>query len=163
MAPEFELEAVTGSYRHRVRLGEFLQKGHVVLLFHPADWTPTCTEEVVHFNKLGPDFAAAGAQLLDISVDSVYSHIGWQEFEVGTLDFPLCSDFFPHGAVAEAYGVLRHEEHPLAGISERAVFVIEQGGRIAFSKVYPLDIAPKAEAILAEVKKLTREKAEAAG
>ncbi len=162
MAPDFELEAVTATFRQTVRLSEFLRQGHVVLLFHPADWTPTCTEEVVHFNTLRDDFAAAGAKVIDISVDSVYSHIAWQEFQIGTVEFPLCSDFYPHGAVAEAYGVLRQDEHPLRGISERAVFVIEQSGRIAFSKVYPLDIAPKADAILAEVQKLTR-LAEAAG
>ncbi len=159
-APDFEVQAVTGTYRHSVRLSEFLRRGHVVLLFHPADWTPTCTDEIIHFNQLRQQFLAQGAELLDISVDSVYSHIGWQEYQIGTVEFPLCSDFFPHGAVAEAYGVLRRDEHPLAGISERAVFVIEQGGRIAFREIYPLDIAPKAEAVLAEVKKLSMPKPE---
>ena len=161
IAPNFELEAVTATFRHTVRLTECLQQGHVVLLFHPADWTPTCTEEVVHFNNLREDFATLGAKVIDISVDSVYSHMAWQEFQIGTVEFPLCSDFYPHGAVAEAYEVLRQDAHPLRGISERAVFVIEKGGRIAFSKVYPLDIAPKAEEVLTEVQKLTR-RAEAA-
>ena len=88
--------------------------------------------------------------------------MAWQEFQIGTVEFPMCSDFFPHGAVADAYGVLRRDEHPLAGISERAVFVVEKGGRIAFSCVYPLDIAPKPEALLAEVRKLSAAHAEAA-
>jgi len=161
-APDFSLPAVTATYRHTVRLSEYLQQGHVVLLFHPADWTPTCTKEVIHFNKLRDEFAALGTQILDISVDSVYSHMAWQEFQIGTVEFPMCSDFFPHGAVAEAYGILRRDEHPLAGISERAVFIVEKSGKIAFSKVYPLDIAPKADQVLAEVKKLTQPRAETA-
>ena len=154
MAPDFELGAVTGTLRHTVKLSDYRDKSNVVLVFHPADWTPTCTAELQNFNKHKQEFSALGAELLDISVDSVYSHIAWQEREIGMMDFPLASDFFPHGAVAEAYGVLRTDAQPLAGISERAVFIVDKSGRIAFSTVSPLDIAPKPEAILAELEKL---------
>ena len=64
-----------------------------------------------------------------MSCDSVFSHVAWQKFEVGWLNFPLGSDFFPHGAVAEEFGVLRTGE-PLPGINERAVFIIDKHGII---------------------------------
>ena len=64
-----------------------------------------------------------------MSCDSVFSHVAWQKFEVGWLNFPLGSDFFPHGAVAEAFGILRTGE-PLPGINERAVFIIDKHGVI---------------------------------
>ena len=154
MAPDFELQAVTGTMRHTVRLSDYRGKKHVVLIFHPADWTPTCTAELTAFNRHSEKVASLGGVMLDISVDSVYSHMAWQEKEIGMIDFPLASDFFPHGAVAEAYGVLRKDPHPLAGISERALFIIDKSGRIAFVNVYPLDTTPEPELAVAELAKL---------
>jgi alkyl hydroperoxide reductase subunit AhpC len=87
-------------------------------------------------------FAALNAQVLDISTDSVYSHIAWQKHEIGTMHFPMCSDFYPHAAVTQAFDILR-EGPPLAGISERAVFLVDKSGRIVFAKVYPLDQTPE--------------------
>ena len=86
-------------------------------------------------------FAALDAQVLDISLDSIYSHIAWQKHEIGTMHFPMCSDFYPAAAVTRAFGILR-EGPPLPGISERAVFIVDKNGRIAFAKVYPLDRTP---------------------
>jgi alkyl hydroperoxide reductase subunit AhpC len=86
-------------------------------------------------------FAALDAQVLDISLDSVYSHIAWQKHDIGTMHFPMCSDFYPPAAVTQAFGILR-EGPPLPGISERAVFIVDKSGRIAFAKVYPLDRTP---------------------
>ena len=92
-------------------------------------------------------FAALDAQVLDISVDSIYSHKAWQKFEIGEIHIPMCSDFYPHGAVTEAFGIMR-EGPPLAGISERAAFIVDKSGKIAFAKVYPLDQTPKNEELL---------------
>jgi alkyl hydroperoxide reductase subunit AhpC len=86
-------------------------------------------------------FAALNAQVLDISTDSVYSHLAWQKHDIGTMHFPMCSDFYPHGQVTQAFGILR-EGPPLPGISERAVFIVDKSGRIVFAKVYPLDQTP---------------------
>jgi len=66
----------------------------------------------------------------------------------------MCSDFYPHGEVAQAFGVLR-ENPPLAGISERAVFIVDKDGRIAFAEVYPLDQVPDNEELLEALKKLS--------
>jgi alkyl hydroperoxide reductase subunit AhpC len=98
-------------------------------------------------------FAALDAQVLDISVDSIFSHKAWQKYEIGSIQIPMCSDFFPHGAVTQAFGIMR-DGPPLVGISERAVFIVDKSGKIVFAKVYPLDEAPKSDELLAELKKL---------
>ncbi len=98
-------------------------------------------------------FADLDTQVVGISVDSVYSHIAWQKFEIGALDFPLCSDFWPHGEIARKYEIFREEE-PIPGINERAVFVIDKQGKIAFSKVYQLSELPPNEDVLEVLRKL---------
>ncbi len=79
-----------------------------------------------------------------MSCDSVFSHVAWQKFEVGWLNFPLGSDFYPHGAVADRYGVLRTGE-PLPGINERAVFIIDKEGIIRSATVLELGEVPDNE------------------
>ena len=98
-------------------------------------------------------FAALDAQVLDISTDSVYSHIAWQKHDIGTMHFPMCSDFYPHAQVTQAFGVFR-EGPPLPGISERSVFIVDKSGRIVFAKVYPLDRTPTIEELLESLKDL---------
>jgi alkyl hydroperoxide reductase subunit AhpC len=98
-------------------------------------------------------FAALNAQVLDISTDSVYSHIAWQKHDIGTMHFPMCSDFYPHAEVTKAFGILR-EGPPLPGISERAVFIVDKGGTIVFAKLYPLDLTPNNEELLAKLRTL---------
>lgn len=98
-------------------------------------------------------FAGYDAQVVGISVDSVASHIAWQKKEIGTVGFPLGSDFWPHAEVAIRYGVLREGE-PVPGISERAVFIINRQGLIAFAKVYPLNQPPDNEELFAVLREL---------
>jgi alkyl hydroperoxide reductase subunit AhpC len=86
-------------------------------------------------------FAALDAQVLDISMDSVYSHLAWQKHDIGLMHFPMCSDFYPNAAVTRSFGIFR-DGPPLPGIGERAVFIVDKSGRIAFAKVYPLDQTP---------------------
>jgi alkyl hydroperoxide reductase subunit AhpC len=100
------------------------------------------------------EFAALNAQVMDISVDSIPSHIAWRERELGPVDVPLCSDFYPHAEVTRKFGILR-EGPPVAGISERAVFVVDKAGQIAFAKVYPIDQLPNVEELLATLRKMT--------
>jgi len=98
-------------------------------------------------------FAALDAQVLDISTDSILSHMAWQEKEIGTMHLPLCADFYPHGEVTRAFDILR-EGPPVAGISERAVFIVDKSGKIVFAKVYPLDQTPNNEELLEALKKI---------
>ena len=98
-------------------------------------------------------FAGFHAQVLGISVDSVFCHIGWQKHDIGLLRYPLCSDFYPHGEVARRYGAFR-EGPPIPGINDRAVFVVDQQGRIAFSRVYELGEQPPNEEVFEVLAKL---------
>jgi peroxiredoxin len=98
-------------------------------------------------------FAGLDAQVVGISCDSTFCHIGWQEKEIGLLNYPLASDFYPHAGVAQKYGVLR-EGPPLPGISERAIFIVDKQGKIAFAKVYELGEQPPNEEVLAALRKL---------
>jgi alkyl hydroperoxide reductase subunit AhpC len=84
------------------------------------------------------EFAALNAQVMDISVDSIPSHIAWREKEIGPVEVPIGSDFYPHAEVTRKFGILR-EGPPVAGISERAAFVVDKAGKVAFAKVYPID------------------------
>jgi alkyl hydroperoxide reductase subunit AhpC len=93
------------------------------------------------------EFEALNAQVLDISVDSIPSHIAWRREEVGPVEVPLCSDFYPHAEVTKKFGILR-EGPPLAGISERAAFVVDKTGKIVFAKIYPIDQLPSVEELL---------------
>ena len=146
-APDFDLPACTGDEKTRVRLSQFRGKKNVVLAFHPLDWTPVCTEQGMNYQSFLGQFAELDAQVIGISVDSVFSHCAWQKYEIGKLDYPLASDFWPHGEVAAKYGILRTEE-PYSGINERAVFVINKNGQIIFSKVYDLGELPDNEEVL---------------
>lgn len=98
-------------------------------------------------------FAGLGAQVVGVSVDSVFSHIAWQKHDIGMLRYPLCSDFYPHGAVAKKYGVFRTGD-PIPGINERAVFIVDKKGKIAFSKLYELGVQPPNQDCFAALRKL---------
>lgn len=106
-------------------------------------------------------FAGLDAQVVGISVDSSFSHIAWQKHELGKLRYPLLSDFYPHGEVARQYGIFRENE-PLPGISERAIFVVDKQGKIAFSKVYHLGQVPPNQEVFAVLERLQGERAPAA-
>ena len=98
-------------------------------------------------------FAGFDAQVLGVSVDSIPSHIAWQQKAVGKLNYPLASDFYPHGAVAKKFRVLR-EGDPIPGINERAVFIVDKNGKIAFAKVYDLGQQPDNEDCFEVLRKL---------
>lgn len=100
------------------------------------------------FSRLHTDFERADAQVLGISVDSVPCNTAWEK-SLGTLNYPLLSDFWPHGAMAERYGVLRDE-----GYTERAIIVVDKSGRIRYIDVHRIDEAPAPEPILDLVKSL---------
>jgi alkyl hydroperoxide reductase subunit AhpC len=152
-APDFELPAIEAGRQVKIRLSDYRGKKHVVLSFHPLDWTPTCGEQLPALDSDREKFAALNTQVLDISVDSIYSHKAWQKFEIGEIHIPMCSDFYPHGQVTEAFGIMR-EGSPLSGISERAVFIVDKSGKIVFAKIYPLDQIPKNEELLEALRKL---------
>jgi len=98
-------------------------------------------------------FSGYDAQVVGISVDSIYSHMAWQKKEIGVMSFPLASDFHPHGETARKYGIFR-EGDPIPGISERAIFVVGKDGKVKFAKVYPISQVPDNEDVFEVLKKL---------
>ena len=109
--------------------------------------------QVPEFDARSKEFAALNAQVLDISVDSIISHIAWRQREVGPVKIPLCSDFYPHGEVTEKFDILR-EDAPVPGISERAAFVVDKTGKIAFARIYPIDQLPNVEELLEALREI---------
>jgi peroxiredoxin len=100
-----------------------------------------------------PRFAEHNAQVVGISPDSIYSHMAWQEKSIGWMEFPLASDYWPHGGTAQKYGIFREGE-PLPGINDRAVFVVDKEGKIVFSRVYELSQEPNNDEYLEVLKKM---------
>lgn len=146
LAPDFDLPALVGGVKKRFHLKEHLEGKNVVLAFYPLNWEPVSARQLVEYQAERDRFVASDADVVGISVDSIMNTTVWER-EIGPFDYPLCSDFWPHGEVSRAYGVFR-EHDPYAGASERAIFVVERSGKILWSKVYDLgELPPVAEAL----------------
>jgi len=88
-----------------------------------------------------------------VNTDTVPSHIAYQK-ELGGLAFPLASDRWPYAETASKYGIFPPTKHPVPFSNDRAVFVVDGSGHIAWSKVYELKTVPDLEEILAALKNL---------
>jgi len=122
----------------------------VVVVFYPADWEPVSTDQLRHYNDVLPQVRSLDADLLGISVDSIWCHQAFMR-EVG-LRIRLLSDAQPRGAVARAYGVYR----PREGRSARALFVIDGTGVIRWSYVAPPQVNPGVDGMLTALERLAR-------
>lgn len=125
-APDFELISHHGE---QLRLSDLLAKEPVALVFFPLAFSGICTGELCELQDNLAMFAENGIQLVGISVDSKFALKAWAEKE--GYDFPILADFWPHGAVAQRYGVFVEE----SGIANRATFVIDKQGIIRASIV----------------------------
>ncbi len=92
-----------------------------------------------------------------MSTDSVFSHVAWQKYEVGWLNFPIGSDYYPHGEVANRFGILRTGD-PVPGINERAVFVIDKQGIIRSAQVLDLGEVPDNDEALEVLREIEAKK-----
>jgi len=137
-APDFTLPVTADQ---KLSLSE-LRGQPVVLAFYPADWSPVCGDQMAFYNEILPEFQKHKAELMGISVDGVWCHAAFAEAR--HLHFPLLADFEPKGAVAKKYGVYREND----GICERALFVIDKNGTIAWSYCSPIAVNPGADGIL---------------
>ena len=122
----------------------------VVLAFYPADWSPVCGDQMALYNEALPEFQAYGAEIVGISVDGVWCHVAFAKDR--KLEFPLLADFEPKGAVAKLYGAYREGD----GFCERALFVIDKNGVIAWSCLSPLAVNPGADGILQALEQLPK-------
>lgn len=114
----------------------------LVLAFYVADWHPVCEAQLALYQELLPEFERLGAALVAVSVDTLWSHAAFAR-ALG-LRFPLLADLAPRGAVARAYGAYDAG----AGASRRALFVVDGGGVIRWSAVFPESINPGADGAL---------------
>lgn len=123
-APDFELKDQTGQ---PVRLSDYREKKAVVLVFYPFTFSGTCEGELCALRDEIEIFQNDDVETLAVSVDSPFAHKTWAEQQ--GYQFPLLSDYWPHGAVARDYGVFNET----VGAAERATFVIDQAGEIRYA------------------------------
>jgi peroxiredoxin len=145
-APDFTLNVTPDQ---KLSLSE-LRGRPVVLVFYPADWSPVCGDQVGLYNEMRSEFARYNAEILGVSVDGSWCHEAFAKDR--HLHFPLLADFEPKGAVSKLYGVYRSND----GTSERALFVIDKNGVIAWSYVSPVAVNPGADGILDALEKLPK-------
>jgi peroxiredoxin len=123
-------------------------KGKKVLLsFHPLAWTSICAKQMQALEKNLKVFEKAGAVAVGLSDDSVPCKMAWAK-SLKVEKTRLLADFWPHGKIASALGLFRKE-----GFSERANILIDEKGKVAWFKVYPIRELPDIREVLAVVKK----------
>jgi peroxiredoxin len=134
--------------RRPVSLHDYRGK-NVVLAFYPGDWTPVCTSELALFQETLDDIHGKNAEVIAISADTSSSHKAWADRQ--HLTFPLLSDFWPHGSVAQRYGVFDDR----AGQCARALFFIDRDGTLRDSWVAEdPDIAPGMDLVFDTLERL---------
>ncbi|MBM0276720.1 peroxiredoxin [Micromonospora tarensis] len=125
-APDFVLK---DQNNQEVRLSHFRGRRTVLLVFYPLAFTGTCQGELHEIRDNLDEYVNDDVQVLTVSVDSVYSHKIWADRE--GYQFPMLADFWPHGGVAQAYGVF----NDVAGFANRGTFVIDKSGLVRFAEL----------------------------
>jgi peroxiredoxin len=124
-APDFTLK---DQNNQEVSLSSFRGDKNVLLVFYPLTFTGTCQTEMGGVRDDLGRYQNDETQVLALSVDSPYSHKVWAEQE--GFDFPILADFWPHGAVAQAYGVF----NDVTGFANRGTFLIDKSGVVRFAE-----------------------------
>ncbi|NJE41926.1 peroxiredoxin [Thermococcus sp. GR6] len=143
IAPDFILKDQNGE---EFRLSDFRGR-RVLLSFHPLAWTNICERQMKTLEEHYDELEELNVVPVGISVDSVPTKKAWAD-HMGLKKLRILADFWPHGEVARKYGLFREKD----GISERANVIIDENGRVAFVKVYPLGELPNLNEILAVLK-----------
>jgi len=144
-APDFTLPAVSGE---KVSLKRFKGQKNVVISFVPAAWTPVCSDQWPGYNIVQEIFDSNDAILLGITVDNIPTLHAWTR-QMGKLWFPVLSDFWPHGKVAQMFGVLRS-----SGVTERALFIIDKKGIIRYVHLEDINKRPDLKVLVTELENL---------
>jgi mycoredoxin-dependent peroxiredoxin len=132
IAPDFELNDQFGQ---KVSLSSFKGQKNVVITFYPFAFTGTCTGELCALRDDISAFLNDSVQLLAISCDSPFTQKVFAERE--NYQFPVLSDFWPHGATAKAYGVFEESR----GCALRGTFIIDKTGLVRWKVVNGLGAA----------------------
>ncbi len=125
-APDFELKDQSGQ---PVRLSDFHGKKAVVIVFYPFTFTGTCHAELCAIRDDIHAFQNDDVETVAISCDTPFSHRAWAEQE--GYDFPILADFWPHGEVAQAYGVFNDQ----LGCALRGTFIVNKDGEVVYKVV----------------------------
>jgi peroxiredoxin (alkyl hydroperoxide reductase subunit C) len=125
-APDFALKDQNNQV---VRLSDHRGRKVVLLVFYPLAFSGVCGGEMTELQQNLGAYVNDDVEVLTVSVDSVYAHKVWANQD--GFDFPLLSDFWPHGAVAQAYGVF----NDATGVANRGTFVIDRDGTVRFAEV----------------------------
>lgn len=133
-APDFSLPAIDGS---TITLSDYRGHKNVMLSFIPAAWTPVCSDQWPGYNMARSIFDNLDTVVIGISVDNLPTLFTWIR-EMGDFWFPVVSDFWPHGKVAEDYGLLRSD-----GTAERAIIIIDKQGIIRMAHVEDINRRPE--------------------
>jgi peroxiredoxin len=147
LAPDFTLTSVSGK---KITLSQYRGKKNVVLSFVPAAWTPVCSEQFPGYIMVKDTLDQKDTVLLGITVDNLPTLKAWTQ-HIGPLWFEVLSDFWPHGAVADKYGVLRPD-----GLSERALFFIDDKGIIRAIVVMDINKKPDVKVCFRDMDKLSK-------
>ena len=148
-APDF---ALPNQDKKEVKLSEFAGKRNVVLVFYPLDWSPVCTNEHACLVNDMKAFETLDAEVLGVSVDSVWSHKAFAD-KMG-IKYSLLADFHPKGAMSAKYGVYLGDK----GITGRAIVIVGKDGKVAWLKNYDIPVVPDVKevaAALSQVKAAT--------
>ena len=146
-APDFTLPSVAGE---EITLSRFKGEKNVVISFVPAAWTPVCSDQWPGYNIVKDMFDENDAVLLGITADNIPTLYAWTK-QMGKLWFPVLSDFWPHGAVADRYGVMRSD-----GVSERALIFIDKKGIIRDIQVNDINKRPDLETCAINLEKMNK-------
>jgi peroxiredoxin len=144
-APDFTLKDQS---QKEVKLSDFAGKKKVVLVFYPLDWSPTCTNEHACFVNDMKQFETLDAEVLGVSVDSVWSHKAYAD-KMG-IKYSLLADFHPRGAMSEKYGVYM----PDRGITGRAIIIVDKNGKVAWVKNYDIPVVPDVKEVASALAKV---------
>src|SRR5438876_9999045 len=125
-APDFTLNDYN---KQPVSLSSFRGDKNVLLVFYPFAFSGICTGELCQVRDEIADYQNDKVQVIGVSVDTVFSLKAWAEQE--GYQFPLLSDFWPHGAVAQQYGVFNDN----AGLATRGTFLIDKAGIVRFTEI----------------------------
>jgi peroxiredoxin (alkyl hydroperoxide reductase subunit C) len=145
-APDFDMPSTKDlkGLKENVKLSDYKGKW-LVLFFYPLDFTFVCPTEIKAFSDKIEEFKKAGAEVIGVSTDSVYSHRAWIQDKsagLGEIKYPLASDITKD--VSRDYGVLLEDK----GIALRGLFIIDQEGILQYQVVHALNIGRSVEETL---------------
>ncbi len=133
IAPDFSLK---DNKEKLIKLSDY--RGQKVLLsWHPLAWTSVCTDQMRALEANFQKFQELNTVPLGFSVDSVPCKKAWAAV-LGIVNVSLPADFWPHGKVAQDYGIFIEK----IGLSERANILIDEEGKVMWVKVYPMSQLP---------------------